>query len=138
STEPVGVRAKIEAAPTSATTILVVEDAPDLSEMIREILENAGHAVLTALDGETGLATYLEQKDRIGLVLLDLTMPLLSGRAILRRILEEDAQQPVVVMSGYSTEVNAQEVLDLGARDFLAKPFSKGALLSALSRAMTQ
>ncbi|MBT3221077.1 MAG: response regulator [Proteobacteria bacterium] len=58
--------------------------------MIREILENDGHTVLTALDGEAGLATYLEQKEHIALVLLDLTMPRLSGRAILRSILEED------------------------------------------------
>ena len=135
---PVEAPQTFDESPTKAATVLVVEDEADLSEMVQEILEMAGHTVFVARDGEAGLTTYLREKERIDLVLLDLTMPLLSGRALLRRILEDNAEQSVVAMSGYSTEVNAREVLALGAREFLAKPFNKKELLAALKRSMAK
>src|SRR5690606_12254132 len=115
--------------------VLVVEDEPALRKVIAAMLSDRGHEVALASDGLEGVATYEAEAGSIDVVLLDLTMPGLSGRAALARIRAVDPEQPVIVMSGYSADGRASDLLKLGARGFLAKPFGAAELARAVEEA---
>lgn len=100
--------------------LLVVEDQPDTSDLIKRIL-NSHFDIEVATDGEAGLNAWkMGQQD---LVLLDVMLPKLSGRDILIEIQRINPNQPVVIMTAHTTIDQAEELMLLGAVDFLPKPF---------------
>lgn len=102
--------------------ILVVDDEPDLVRFVRRALEAEGHQVSSALDGLEGLELALRHKP--DLVILDLLMPKLDGRAVLASLLAAQPESRVLVLSA-TADVSARiECLEGGALDFLAKPFA--------------
>ena len=101
--------------------ILVVEDEPDLTDLLTYILRRAGHDVLVAFDGETALRLFRERSPE--LVLLDVGLPKASGWEVCRSIRGE-SNTPVVFLSGNDKEEDMVQGLDLGAEDYLVKPFS--------------
>lgn len=112
--------------------IVVVEDDPDISEIVSGVLRSAGFEVSEAADGQQGL----DRVDQIGrpcLVLLDLMMPVLSGGEFLDRFRrnEKYAAVPVVIMSAWAQEA---EVVRDQSQGFLRKPFSSRALLETVHR----
>ncbi len=116
------------------TTILVIEDDPSLRTGLRMNLQRAGYAVRETPDGGGGLRAYQEQ--RPDLVLLDLMLPGVDGLEILRRIRRDDAALPVVVLSALGAEQDKVNGLDLGANDYLTKPFSVAELLARVRAAL--
>jgi CheY-like chemotaxis protein len=92
------------AAPVGTETILLVDDEAPVRNLGRRILESCGYTVLTAEDGVKALEIYREQHDRIDLVILDGTMPKLTGRETLLQFLDIDADIRVLFSSGYSSE----------------------------------
>ncbi len=100
--------------------LLVVEDSPDTSDLIERVLSSA-FDIEVADDGAMGLKAWQER--RHDLVLLDVMLPNLSGRDILIEIQNTDANQPVVIMTAHTTIDQAEELMLLGAVDFLPKPF---------------
>jgi diguanylate cyclase (GGDEF)-like protein/PAS domain S-box-containing protein len=100
--------------------LLVVEDSLDTSDLIQRVLENV-FEIEVAADGETGLQAW--QTRRHDLVLLDVMLPTLSGRDILIDIQRTNPAQPVVIMTAHTTIDQAEELMLLGAVDFLPKPF---------------
>lgn len=102
--------------------ILVVDDEPDLVRFVRRALENDGHQVTTALGGADGLRIALA--DAPDLVVLDLLMPDVDGRAVLRALLAIHPEQRVLVLSAEADVGARVGVLEAGAVDFLAKPFA--------------
>ncbi|ACE83357.1 putative signal transduction protein [Cellvibrio japonicus Ueda107] len=100
--------------------LLVVEDQPDTSDLIQRVLA-IPFDIEVAADGLDGLEAW--KRGRHDLVLLDVMLPRLSGRDILIEIQRIDPQQPIVIMTAHTTVEQAEELMLLGAVDFLPKPF---------------
>lgn len=107
--------------------IVVVEDDPSIVMGLRINLEAEGYEVAAAEDGETGLSLIREGCD---LVILDLMLPRLNGFEILRTLRREGSPPPVIVLSARSTEVDKVTGLELGAEDYVTKPFGLAELLA--------
>ncbi len=120
----------------SAPYILVVDDEPDIRELVRDILEDEGYKVTTAENGEAARAALRER--RPDLILLDIWMPDIDGISLLKEWAEgEDGLPcPVIIMSGHGTVETAVEATRLGAYDFLEKPLSLAKLLLTVERAL--
>jgi two-component system alkaline phosphatase synthesis response regulator PhoP len=109
-------------------TILLAEDDAVTREALAELLVGEGHQVVAAKDGREALAHW--SAHRPGLVLLDIMMPHASGYEVCRAIRREDRHTPVLFLSAKSEEVDVVLGLELGADDFLRKPFGKHELLA--------
>ena len=118
---------------TGHDTVLIVDDDPDIVEVIGDILALYGVRSVTAGDGVEALAAMRSHAD-LGLVLLDLMMPRMSGVDVLAEMKRDPALAtlPAVVISGnYSTE---QAVLGMGADEYLLKPLDLEVLMRAVGR----
>jgi len=107
-------------------TLLLVEDAPDLAQVIIREFESAGYRVLHATDGMTALQLFASQPP--DLVILDWTLPKLNGLEVLRRLRQSHWPQssavPVLMLTARSEEADRVLGLEVGADDYLTKPFS--------------
>ena len=104
-----------------ARTILVVDDEPTLRETLAEALESEGHRVVTAADGREALSRF--RADKPDLVLLDLMLPELSGIEVCR-IIRAESGVPIVMLTAKDSELDKVVGLELGADDYVTKPFS--------------
>lgn len=107
--------------------ILVVDDEESIVKVTRYALEEAGFEVLTAPDGET--AERILEESRVDLVVLDLMLPGKSGFDVARDI-RSDSDLPIVILSARSDEVDRVLGLEMGADDYITKPFSPRELVS--------
>jgi two-component system, cell cycle sensor histidine kinase and response regulator CckA len=116
--------------------ILLVEDDPSLRELVRELLESGGYTVLGAANGSEALQIASGRERAVDLLLTDVIMPGLSGRAVADRLRERWPHLRVLFMSGYSDEaISRQGILDPGFR-YLQKPFNEVALAEAVRSAV--
>jgi two-component system, OmpR family, response regulator len=111
-----------------AGRILVIDDEPQISAFVARALEHAGYAVDVAASASDGIERACA--GGCDLVILDLIMPDLDGRAVLSSILKVRPSQAVLVLSCSSDVSTKVECLDLGARDYLTKPFSLAELIA--------
>ena len=119
----------------SSPHILVVDDEPDIRNLVQEILEDEDYAVAVAENGET--ARHALRDRRPDLMLLDIWMPDLDGISLLKGWAEDEGLPcPVIMMSGHGTVETAVEATRLGAYDFLEKPLSMAKLLLTVERAL--
>lgn len=109
-------------------TILVIEDDAAIRRGVQDALEFAGHEVLVAGDGPTGLQRALSAN--YALLLLDLMLPGVSGFDILAALREKRAGQPVIILSARGEEADRVRGLRMGADDYVVKPFSVRELLA--------
>lgn len=120
--------------------MLVVDDDPTVSDVVRRYLERAGFAVTLAADGHSALEVY--QRERPDLVVLDLMLPGLSGLEVCRRLRVVDPGLPIIMLTALGEESDRVLGLELGADDYLTKPFSSRELVlrvqSVLRRAQAQ
>ncbi len=114
---------------TEGATVLVVEDDPTLLSTLAYNLSREGYRVLTAADGETGLATARRQQDDLDLVLLDVMLPGISGFQVLRQ-LRTESDIPILMLSARGEEQDRIDGLELGADDYVTKPFALRELLA--------
>ena len=115
--------------------ILLVEDDPALSRGIIALLKAAGHAADTAKDGETAL--FLAEAEPCSLVILDIGLPDMSGFDVLKKLRARACKTPVLILSARDHVTDRVKGLDLGADDYLLKPFDAselGARVRALLR----
>ena len=108
-------------------TILIVDDEPKIAALARDYLEHAGFAVITAATGRTALETIRRQ--RPDLVVLDLGLPELDGLDVTREI-RRDSSLPIVMLTARDDELDKLLGLELGADDYLTKPFSPRELVA--------
>jgi DNA-binding response OmpR family regulator len=108
-------------------TVLVVEDDPQIAQIARDYLQHAGFAVLTAADGADALTRAREQ--RPDLVVLDLGLPRLDGLEVARR-LRRDSNIPIIMLTARVEESDRLTGLELGADDYITKPFSPRELVA--------
>lgn len=104
-----------------APRILIADDDGDIRSVLSLYLENAGYEVVEAADGEEALAALRSQ--RVDLCLLDIMMPVLDGYHVLRRI-RETSEVPVIVISAKGQDAEKILGLNLGADDYMVKPFN--------------
>jgi DNA-binding response OmpR family regulator len=108
-------------------TILIVDDDVELVGLLRFALTGAGYTVVTAFDGEQALVRFAAHSP--DLVILDVNLPVRDGFAVLA-LLRQTSQVPVMMLTVRSAEEDEVQGLDLGADDYLRKPFSPRALLA--------
>jgi DNA-binding NtrC family response regulator len=114
--------------------ILVVDDEPDIRQLVSEILEDEGYRVAVAENGEAARTEFARSTP--DLVLLDIWMPDVDGITLLKEWSAGGLDCPVVIMSGHGTVETAVEATRLGAHDFVQKPISLAKLLSIVSQAL--
>ncbi len=121
---------------TSTEVILLVEDEEMVSDVTKRILEKSGYTVLTAGNGKEALDIYEKERDRIGLVILDLIMPEMGGKQCLEQLRNIDPDVKVLVISGYSPDGSWKQSVESGAKGFVGKPFDAKQLLEAVREAL--
>jgi CheY-like chemotaxis protein len=119
----------------ASTVILLVDDAASIRKLGQCILERQGFTTLTAESGTEALAIYTEHHRRIDLVILDLTMPGLSGLETWKRLRDVNSAVRVIIASGYSEDAIAEEEA-VSPESFIAKPFAPEALVEAVRNAL--
>jgi two-component system, cell cycle sensor histidine kinase and response regulator CckA len=102
--------------------ILVVDDEPQVREVVCRALQACGYAVISATNGRDALSRFSRDRD-FDLVILDMVMPDMGGRECLARLLEADADIKVLVATGFTVDDSALELLKEGALEILEKPF---------------
>jgi DNA-binding response OmpR family regulator len=111
---------------------LIIEDDPDIAESVRYNLESAGFSAIVAATGEQGLKLALDTQNPPSLILLDLMLPGMNGMELCRRLRRENQTRrtPIIMLTAKTSEADRIEGLDLGADDYIAKPFSVRELLA--------
>lgn len=115
--------------------ILLVEDEPDMAEVLRSGLEEEGHTVLAARDGKTAL--YLATHQAFDAILLDVMLPESDGIAVARELRQLGKGTPILMLTARDTKADVLAGLNAGADDYLVKPFDFDILLARL-RAITR
>jgi len=115
-------------------TILIVDDEAQIRASVSGVLADEGFRVLEADNGRTALAAIAAEQPR--LVLLDIWMPEIDGIELLRQIQERHPGTRVIVISGHGNIETAVRATQLGAVDFIEKPFSLDRLLERVARAL--
>ena len=116
--------------------ILVIDDEPGIIRFVRRALESEGHTVVTAHDGTTGLRLATEQDP--DLIILDLLMPGVSGFGVLAALMAERPRSRVLVLSAVGDAQARVRCLELGAADYLIKPFAIAELVLRVRNRMRE
>ncbi|RMH69506.1 MAG: sigma-54-dependent Fis family transcriptional regulator [Gemmatimonadetes bacterium] len=114
--------------------ILIVEDKEGMRHMLEHVLKDEGFSVISATNGEEGIARV--ENEKFDLVLTDLKMPRKSGLDVLRAVKETDSRTPVILMTAFGTVEDAVEAMKDGAFDFITKPFDPDHLVLLIRRAL--
>lgn len=115
-----------------ARPVLIIEDDPDISESLKYNLEREGLPTVVAATGEQGLIEGLNERNPPILILLDLMLPGMSGTELCRRFRREPSTRrtPIIILTAKGSEADRVAGLDLGADDYITKPFSVRELLA--------
>ncbi|MBI5453405.1 MAG: GAF domain-containing protein, partial [Deltaproteobacteria bacterium] len=109
-------------------TVLLAEDEEDVRNITKTMLQEFGYRVITAVDGEDAIARFMENKDSIALLILDIVMPKKAGNEVFEMIRSVRPDIKVIFTSGYSSDIVRSKGL-AGARDFISKPVSPSEFL---------
>ncbi len=109
------------------STVLLIEDATELSDVVMRELQGAGYDVLYADNGRSGL--LIHERTDVHLVIMDWVLPVIDGRETLRRLRQTKAT-PVLMLTARGEEADRVLSLEVGADDYLTKPFSMRELLA--------
>jgi len=112
--------------------ILIIEDDPDIAESVKYNFEAAGFSAIVATTGEQGLNLALDTQNPPIVIVLDLMLPGMSGMELCRRLRRENQTRrtPIIMLTAKTSETDRIAGLDLGADDYIAKPFSVRELLA--------
>jgi len=111
-------------------TILVIDDDANLRDTLSVMLEREGFEPLLAADGRSGFEQAIELKPK--LILVDLCMPRLSGAEVCRQLRERGMKTPLIVLSASAGELDKVQLLEIGADDYIVKPFGIRELLARI------
>jgi DNA-binding response OmpR family regulator len=111
--------------------ILIVEDEPALLRGLKDTFEGLGYEVLSAQDGQAGLKAALEGNP--DLILLDIMLPRVNGYEICRAVREKGLEMPILMLTAKGQEEDIVLGLNLGADDYIAKPFRRGELIARVN-----
>jgi DNA-binding response OmpR family regulator len=111
--------------------VLVVEDDPTLNSALCYNLRRSGFETVPTTDGETALTSFRDRRHDISLIILDLMLPRIPGQHVLR-IVRQSSSVPVLIVSARGQEADIVDALDLGADDYIVKPFAIGELMARI------
>jgi two-component system, OmpR family, alkaline phosphatase synthesis response regulator PhoP len=113
---------------------LIIEDDPDIAESVRYNLETAGFSALVAATGEQGLMLAMDPHNSPAVIILDLMLPGMNGMELCRRLRRENQTRrtPIIMLTAKTSEGDRVAGLDVGADDYIAKPFSVRELLARI------
>jgi len=114
--------------------ILIVDDDPEILEIIADILREGGYAVDTAPDGINAIRHI--DADFYDLVITDLNLPKMDGMMVLRHVVDQSADTMCVILTGYGTIKSAVEAIKTGAFDYISKPIKSGEILMVVEKAL--
>ena len=117
--------------------ILLVDDEKMICQIGKKLLEKSGYKVTTCLNGAEAISIFKKYYKEIDLVLLDIIMPVLGGKETFEQIKEIDPTAKVILASGYTSEVDAKEMLQNGVIDFLEKPYGSIELTEKIEKALS-
>jgi two-component system alkaline phosphatase synthesis response regulator PhoP len=109
-------------------TILIIEDDPTMLRVLKDNFEYSGYVVETAVDGERGSRAALGRK--VDLIILDIMLPGINGYELCRRVREKGLDVPIIMLTAKGQEADIVLGLNLGADDYVTKPFSTKELLA--------
>ena len=107
--------------------ILVIDDEPKVARLARDYLEKNGFRVVTAADGQSALT--VARREKPDLIILDLMLPQIDGREVCR-ILRRESDVPIIMLTALSEEIDQVTGLEIGADDYITKPFSVRTLVA--------
>jgi two-component system cell cycle sensor histidine kinase/response regulator CckA len=119
--------------PRGTGLVLVVDDDPMVRKVVAGSLGALGYTTIEAVSGNDAIEIYRAQHQQIRAVVLDMVMPDMAGKATYLALRAIDSKVAVLLMSGHTMNEQVQEILDLGVRCFVSKPYSIGALATALA-----
>lgn len=118
-----------------AINVLIVDDLAFIKIVLRDILEKSGFRVIgEASNGEEAIRLYVEKRPDV--VLMDITMPGMDGLTALRRIREADPAARVIICSALGQQKLIVQAIQLGAKDFIVKPFQPMRIVTALKKVL--
>ena len=113
-------------------TVLVIDDEYNIRSMMKEIMEMHGFNVYTAGNGRDGVEVFQRYRDEIDLVVLDMVMPVMDGKAAFIEITKIKPDQKVFIISGYSSREDLEDILKRGAIGYMRKPFQVNEIISKI------
>jgi DNA-binding response OmpR family regulator len=115
--------------------ILIIEDNPDIADLLRVILERRNFKTRVALTGEEGLYASLDKDNPPAAILLDVLLPGMSGQEICRRLRREPAtlKTPIIMVSARASAADIKLGLSVGANEYICKPFSNDQLVARVT-----
>jgi two-component system cell cycle sensor histidine kinase/response regulator CckA len=119
-------------------TILLVDDEKSIRDLGKEVLTSVGYKVLTASNGREALDIYAKAKGEISLVILDLIMPEMGGKECFKELRKINPRLKVLISSGLSADPSTTELLKMGARSFVSKPFRMKELLGQVRKVLDE
>jgi signal transduction histidine kinase/ActR/RegA family two-component response regulator len=131
-----GIEERLPAARRAHASVLVVDDEPQIREVIRTMLADSGYEAVTADSARAALG--LIENGRIDLVCTDLVMPDMSGGQLIEEVRKLFPSMPIIVCSAYGTDENVSQRVATGDVQYLTKPFARRDLLDAIERALSR
>lgn len=110
--------------------VLIVEDDPNIVELLTLYLEKSGYGTIIALDGEAGLEKYYDEQPDC--IILDLMLPEMDGWEVCRMIRLDDRKIPIIMLTGRGESYDIIHGLDIGADDYVVKPFDPNELIARM------
>jgi len=122
-------------AENAAPRVLLVEDAEEISSLLKHLLERSGFAVAIARDGKQAL-DYVTKEPPVDLAVLDILLPYYSGFDLVKTIRQHETWKavPIVMLTAKSQEKDIVRALELGANDYVLKPFQPNEVIARLRR----
>jgi PAS domain S-box-containing protein len=133
--ENAGPQASRPANSSARGTVLVVEDEERMIRLLRDVLQQSGYGVITATDGEQAIRRFRAHAEKIDMVLLDLNLPKANGADVVRALLQHQPNAHIIVASGYLEPEVKQELLDIGVKEYLQKPYVVDEILEKVQAA---
>jgi len=117
-------------------TILIVEDSPEIRDLLNKVLTGAGYKVIEAVDGQDGVEKFIEHREEVRLLILDVIMPRKNGREAYEEIRKINGEVKAIFTSGYTAEIISREGIMDGKYNFLAKPLSPDIILTKVRQTL--
>jgi len=114
----------------------VVDDEVSILSITSETLQTFGYQVITACNGAEAVALYAQQKKKIAIILTDLSMPVMDGRATIYAMLKINPKAKIIAMSGLDEADSVAKAATAGIKHFISKPYTAGTLLKTLRTIM--